>query len=164
MSSIAKPPSCSICFMEYKDTPKKKVVRTVECKHYFHKSCMIKWLKTSPTCPICRRVLEGAKRQFHKNRIHNNSATWIRTSPINEQFRPGSFEWRLNLIDPHGFLRASIQNNTQRQSELECPLNTERVLEMLRTLISVLYLGTIVLGITGLMILEIKYRIKKRKI
>ena len=44
---------CSICtqaFKEYED------VTPLPCNmaHCFHKSCITRWLITSPTCPICR--------------------------------------------------------------------------------------------------------------
>ena len=30
------------------------IVTKCKCKHIFHKSCIDKWIKKSPTCPICR--------------------------------------------------------------------------------------------------------------
>ncbi|CAN0862342.1 E3 ubiquitin-protein ligase RING1-like [Linum grandiflorum] len=26
----------------------------LECKHIFHQSCLMNWLNTSKTCPLCR--------------------------------------------------------------------------------------------------------------
>ncbi|XP_071708129.1 RING-H2 finger protein ATL70-like [Rutidosis leptorrhynchoides] len=44
---------CAICLVNYKSTD---VVRVLpECKHLFHVSCVDTWLKTHPTCPVCRK-------------------------------------------------------------------------------------------------------------
>ncbi|CAN0927521.1 E3 ubiquitin-protein ligase RING1-like [Linum grandiflorum] len=40
---------CSICLAEMGG----RVIR-MECKHVFHQSCLMKWLKTSKSCPLCR--------------------------------------------------------------------------------------------------------------
>jgi E3 ubiquitin-protein ligase RNF38/44 len=34
-----------------------QVVRKLECRHYFHKGCVDKWLKQKATCPICQRKI-----------------------------------------------------------------------------------------------------------
>ncbi len=44
--------TCSICTEEYKQGDS---VRTLPCKHEFHKNCVDKWLITAGrTCPLCR--------------------------------------------------------------------------------------------------------------
>lgn len=52
-------PACAVC-LEPVTTPKEKstpenfdTVRT-KCGHVFHHACLAEWLKTSPTCPMCR--------------------------------------------------------------------------------------------------------------
>ncbi|CAN0927520.1 E3 ubiquitin-protein ligase RING1-like [Linum grandiflorum] len=40
---------CSICLAEMGG----RVIR-MECKHVFHQSCLMNWLKTSKSCPLCR--------------------------------------------------------------------------------------------------------------
>ncbi|WOL03096.1 RING-H2 finger protein ATL70-like [Canna indica] len=43
---------CSICLADYKETD---VLRLLpECGHLFHVDCVDPWLKSHPTCPICR--------------------------------------------------------------------------------------------------------------
>ncbi|MFS7957450.1 putative transcription factor C2H2 family [Helianthus anomalus] len=44
---------CSICLSDYGTSD---VVRLLpECGHLFHVSCIDKWLKVHPTCPVCRK-------------------------------------------------------------------------------------------------------------
>jgi len=46
---------CSICYNGYKLS--KKDAGQLSCNHFFHRRCILKWLKTSSsaTCPLCRR-------------------------------------------------------------------------------------------------------------
>lgn len=44
---------CSICTSKYQ---KNEGIRELPCKHYFHKRCVDKWLKTGGlSCPYCRK-------------------------------------------------------------------------------------------------------------
>ncbi|GJZ61364.1 RING-H2 finger protein ATL70-like protein [Tanacetum coccineum] len=43
---------CSICLADYK--PVDFVRLLPECGHLFHVKCIDTWLKTRPTCPVCR--------------------------------------------------------------------------------------------------------------
>jgi hypothetical protein len=43
---------CFICMEEYKLNQFKRLLPN--CKHYFHKKCIDKWLKKKASCPICR--------------------------------------------------------------------------------------------------------------
>ena len=40
---------CSICYDKYNQE-----VGKLKCDHIFHKKCILKWLETSNTCPLCR--------------------------------------------------------------------------------------------------------------
>ena len=42
---------CSICIVEYKNGDKMK---TLPCKHKFHKNCIDKWLGIKSDCPMCK--------------------------------------------------------------------------------------------------------------
>jgi hypothetical protein len=45
--------TCPICFQElYKE----EHVQT-PCHHWFHKNCILDWLKKNSTCPVCRREI-----------------------------------------------------------------------------------------------------------
>ncbi len=46
---------CIICMS---DEPKS--YQKLECKHSFHKQCILKWSRRSNTCPVCRRILPSA--------------------------------------------------------------------------------------------------------
>jgi len=51
----AEDASCVICMEEYQPNAE---VRTLPCKHHFHKSCSDTWLRLHPTCPLCVRPIE----------------------------------------------------------------------------------------------------------
>ncbi|WOL08931.1 RING-H2 finger protein ATL70-like [Canna indica] len=43
---------CSICLSDYKEAD---VLRALpECGHLFHLNCVDRWLRSHPTCPLCR--------------------------------------------------------------------------------------------------------------
>ena len=42
--------TCTICI---EDIHAGNRIKTLECKHVFHKNCINKWLKTKSTCPNC---------------------------------------------------------------------------------------------------------------
>ncbi|KAI0931530.1 hypothetical protein AcV5_005004 [Taiwanofungus camphoratus] len=51
---------CAVCKEQFKletDDPDEQVVVTLPCKHPFHESCIMPWLKSSGTCPVCRYQL-----------------------------------------------------------------------------------------------------------
>eukprot|EP00746_Dinoflagellata_sp_MGD_P093514 gnl/MRDRNA2_/MRDRNA2_36992_c0_seq1.p1 gnl/MRDRNA2_/MRDRNA2_36992_c0~~gnl/MRDRNA2_/MRDRNA2_36992_c0_seq1.p1 ORF type:complete len:516 (+),score=75.25 gnl/MRDRNA2_/MRDRNA2_36992_c0_seq1:88-1635(+) len=39
-----------------------KTIKFTPCKHYFHEECLGKWMRVSPTCPLCRSDLVEAVR------------------------------------------------------------------------------------------------------
>lgn len=48
---------CAVCKDQFEldtDDPAEQVVVTLPCKHPFHEPCIIPWLKSSGTCPVCR--------------------------------------------------------------------------------------------------------------
>lgn len=53
---------CSICL----DEINQDCVKTFECNHYFHLSCLNEWVSKSSTCPVCRTKLNV----IHKIKIH----------------------------------------------------------------------------------------------
>lgn len=43
---------CSICLEEYdENTP---LYQLINCDHVFHADCIIRWIETNETCPLCR--------------------------------------------------------------------------------------------------------------
>lgn len=47
--------NCIICYENLQTVPLGDVRAIVPCEHSFHYSCIKRWLKVSPTCPICRQ-------------------------------------------------------------------------------------------------------------
>ncbi|KAJ5072902.1 hypothetical protein M0811_09348 [Anaeramoeba ignava] len=47
--------TCSICRCEYEDGEE---IRRLPCLHYFHKDCIDQWIKSNPTCPICKTKIK----------------------------------------------------------------------------------------------------------
>lgn len=48
---------CAVCkdqFALNTEDPDDQVIVTLPCKHPFHESCIMPWLKSSATCPVCR--------------------------------------------------------------------------------------------------------------
>ncbi|KAF9567762.1 hypothetical protein CPC08DRAFT_518402 [Agrocybe pediades] len=51
---------CAVCKEQFKietEDPAEQIVVTLPCKHPFHEPCIVPWLKSSATCPVCRFAL-----------------------------------------------------------------------------------------------------------
>ena len=51
---------CAVCKEQFKletEDPDEQIVVTLPCKHPFHEPCILPWLKSSGTCPVCRYAL-----------------------------------------------------------------------------------------------------------
>ncbi|CAI7921091.1 unnamed protein product, partial [Closterium sp. NIES-53] len=48
----AEDAECCVCLVRYEDGC---VLRELPCSHHFHTACIDKWLKSHPTCPLCKR-------------------------------------------------------------------------------------------------------------
>ncbi|KAK7058501.1 hypothetical protein VNI00_002135 [Paramarasmius palmivorus] len=51
---------CAVCKEQFKletEDPDEQIVVTLPCKHPFHEPCILPWLKSSGTCPVCRHQL-----------------------------------------------------------------------------------------------------------
>jgi hypothetical protein len=53
---IEEPAQCCICLEEMQVGGKN--VKELVCSHSFHGTCLGKWLKTSSSCPMCKRPAE----------------------------------------------------------------------------------------------------------
>ena len=49
--SSRKEDNCAICLQKFKGTD---IIKEFCCKHIFHKKCLLKWLKSSNICPLCK--------------------------------------------------------------------------------------------------------------
>ena len=48
---------CAVCKDQFAlgtEDPDEQIVITLPCHHPFHEPCILPWLKTSATCPVCR--------------------------------------------------------------------------------------------------------------
>ncbi|KAG9314122.1 hypothetical protein JVU11DRAFT_4905 [Chiua virens] len=58
---------CAVCKESFKldvEDPDELVVVTLPCKHPFHEGCILPWLKSSGTCPVCRYALVPQPQQY----------------------------------------------------------------------------------------------------
>ena len=49
--STIKEDKCAICLQKYKGID---IIKEFPCKHIFHKTCILKWIKNSNKCPLCK--------------------------------------------------------------------------------------------------------------
>lgn len=47
---------CSICYNELSQQDTYELT----CNHKFHKDCITRWIRTNPTCPLCRCNVEAS--------------------------------------------------------------------------------------------------------
>ncbi|CAK9135584.1 unnamed protein product [Ilex paraguariensis] len=48
---------CCICLNSYEDGTE---LHALPCNHHYHSTCIVKWLKTNATCPLCKyNILKG---------------------------------------------------------------------------------------------------------
>ena len=76
--------TCNICLDNFEIG---NTLRILECNHEFHEECILTWLKSNNTCPICRHELESNDpnyerrknnhrenlRNLHRNNNNNNN-------------------------------------------------------------------------------------------
>ncbi|CAI5460216.1 unnamed protein product [Closterium sp. Yama58-4] len=61
----AEDAECCVCLVRYEDGC---VLRELPCSHHFHAACIDKWLKSHPTCPLCKRdVTKGVGKSASPN-------------------------------------------------------------------------------------------------
>lgn len=65
--------TCNICLDTFKVG---NIIRILECKHEFHEDCIIRWLKSRNTCPVCRFELESNDPNYERQK--NNHRTNLR--------------------------------------------------------------------------------------
>jgi len=58
---------CAVCKDQFKletEDPEEQVVVTLPCQHPFHQPCILPWLQSSGTCPVCRYALVPQPDQY----------------------------------------------------------------------------------------------------
>jgi len=57
--------TCNICLDGFCDGD---IIRILECKHEFHENCIITWLRSKNTCPVCRHELESNDPNYERRK------------------------------------------------------------------------------------------------
>uniref|UniRef100_I1R3W5 RING-type domain-containing protein n=1 Tax=Oryza glaberrima TaxID=4538 RepID=I1R3W5_ORYGL len=60
----AREKECGVCLEGFEEGDK---LRKMPCEHYFHESCVFKWLQVSRLCPYCRFAMPAAEEEEHNN-------------------------------------------------------------------------------------------------
>jgi len=101
---------CAVCKEQFKlgtDDPDEQVVITLPCKHPFHEPCILPWLKSSGTCPVCRHALVP---QPDQNPAPAGSSTRTNSDSNSRRERPSN-PWSLpsrsdSMRDATGFFQS----------------------------------------------------------
>lgn len=48
---------CIVCYEDLNLSDKEEIRSVIPCEHSFHEICLRRWLKVSPTCPVCRQKI-----------------------------------------------------------------------------------------------------------
>jgi hypothetical protein len=57
--------TCNICLEGFQLG---NILRVLECNHEFHENCIITWLKSRNTCPVCRHELESNDPNYERRK------------------------------------------------------------------------------------------------
>ncbi len=52
--NVVEKKGCAICLT---DLESERVIK-LPCEHFFHKECLVNWLRRSTVCPMCRNDIE----------------------------------------------------------------------------------------------------------
>mmetsp|Transcript_16322 Transcript_16322/g.37261 ORF Transcript_16322/g.37261 Transcript_16322/m.37261 type:complete len:412 (-) Transcript_16322:30-1265(-) len=58
--------ACAVCSEEYKHG---EDLLSMPCEHVFHKACLLPWLKSTNSCPVCRMTLETDDAAYERTRV-----------------------------------------------------------------------------------------------
>uniref|UniRef100_A0A0M3HMU3 RING-type domain-containing protein n=2 Tax=Ascaris TaxID=6251 RepID=A0A0M3HMU3_ASCLU len=57
-TDVDRSTACAICLKSF--IPEEKVAR-LDCSHFFHRSCITRWLQERNRCPLCRQLVDATK-------------------------------------------------------------------------------------------------------
>jgi len=82
--------TCNICLDNFEIG---NTLRILECNHEFHEECILTWLKSNNTCPICRHELESNDPNYErrKNNHRENLRNLHRNNNNNNGGNSGTF-------------------------------------------------------------------------
>ena len=111
--------SCAICFEKVKkESDINFCLKPLSCKHQFHRRCIIPWIRTNDTCPVCRK-----KKRTGRTNVNNEEEEELfpreQTLPERLGFGSSSFYARNELIDIIRGRRSgrTVRSNYVMQSE-----------------------------------------------
>ncbi|KAI0275121.1 hypothetical protein BC834DRAFT_921255 [Gloeopeniophorella convolvens] len=117
---------CAVCKEQFSlitEDPDEQVVVTLPCKHPFHQGCIIPWLKSSGTCPVCRHQLVPQPEHHPPNDAPSGSNS--PPPPVNRGTRPdaqsggGMFGQLFNIMSGGGNSGSNSRNGRDRSSSHE---------------------------------------------
>jgi len=82
---------CAVCKDQFSLTTEdaaEQVVVTLPCKHPFHEPCIMPWLKSSATCPVCRYELVPQPKHQDHPRAGTSAAGASSNNPSNTSRSP----------------------------------------------------------------------------
>ena len=90
--------TCAICFEKVKkECDINYCLKALTCKHQFHRRCLIPWIRTNDTCPVCRKK----KRTRRTSEFTEEEELFPRQPTLSERlgFGSSSYYSRDELID-----------------------------------------------------------------
>ena len=90
--------TCAVCFEKVKkESDINYCLKALTCKHQFHRRCLIPWIRTNDTGPVCRKK----KRTRRSNEFTEEEELFPRQSTLSERlgFGSSSYYSRDELID-----------------------------------------------------------------
>jgi len=110
--------TCAVCFEKVKkESDIDYCLKALTCKHQFHRRCIIPWIRTNDTCPVCRK-----KKRTGRSSEYTEEELFPREQTLPERlgFGSSSYYTRDELIDIIRGRRNSSRNvrsNYVMQSE-----------------------------------------------
>ncbi|XP_041358456.1 RING finger protein 150-like [Gigantopelta aegis] len=123
---------CAVCIECYKAHD---VIRTLPCKHIFHKSCVDPWLLDQRSCPMCKLDILRAYGMHvggSTESVHPDGESGMATGPVVEELEPSSTadehteaEVKVLLLPQHvcfhhGEMSAGRQSSIDSSHETNC--------------------------------------------
>ena len=68
--SQIKEKKCSICLLKYRGSD---IIKEFPCNHIYHKDCILKWLKKSNICPLCKYDITEDVNSIELNKNNNSN-------------------------------------------------------------------------------------------
>jgi len=118
---------CAVCkdqFALNTEDPDDQVVVTLPCKHPFHEGCIMPWLKSSATCPVCRFQLVPQPEHHPPEGAPSGSGG---PPPVNRSTRPeapqngGMFGHLFNMMGSRGNSSGSRTNRNRSSQDFPGP-------------------------------------------